>query len=516
MLAACGGQPVDDSTTLHRGNRIEPLSLDPQIAIIMDERTIVADLFVGLYQAGPDGRPVAGLAETVTVSDDGLVWTFRLREARWSDGAPITADDVVAGLRRTIDPDTRNQYPSPLFMIENAEAISSGEQTIDRMGVAALDPLTVEIRLAYPAPYLPTALMYWGQPVPRHVLDAFGEDWVRPENMVTSGPFTLVEWRSSNFIHLRANPHFFDAEAVCLSDVYFYPTMDTAAAERRVRSGELDLNREFSSNSLGFLRENYPDLVETGPGLTVRDVSFNVTSPPFDDQRVREALAMAIDRRFIAEDVFGGAETPLMRPVAAGITGRPESIEPSWASESMENRRANSRRLLEEAGFGPDNPLQFTFYHVPSAGWPRIAPVIQRDWAEIAPWVEVAVLSRDTQLHYDAMRAGDFQVGAQGWVPDFDDPYGYLLQWESSAGDVNYTRWSDPDYDAFIAQALASADPEVRMEMFARAEQLVVDAAPMTPVFVENNKHLVGTRVEGWITNPSAINQSRWLCVSGE
>jgi oligopeptide transport system substrate-binding protein len=515
-LTACGGQPVDDSTTLHRGNRIEPLSLDPQVAIIMDERTIVADLFVGLYEPGPDGRPLLGLADAVSTSEDGLVWTFTLREAVWSDGVQITADDVVAGLWRTVDPETRNQYPSPLFMIENAEAISSGEQEVHLMGVQAIGPRTVEIRLSYPAPYLPSVLMYWGQPIPRHALAEFGEDWVQAENMVTSGPFSLVEWRSSNFIHLRANPQFYDAGSVCLSDVYFYPTMDTAAAERRVRGGELDLNKEFSSASLAFLEENHPNLVQSGPGLTVRDVSFNVTSAPFDNPDVRRALAMAIDRDFITDEVFGGAETALRRPVAAGISGRSDDVAPAWAAIGMEARRLESLRLLEGAGFGPDNPLRFTFYHVPSAGWPRIAPVIQRDWAMIAPWVEVDVLSRDTQLHYDAMRAGDFQVAAQGWVPDFDDPYGYLLQWESSAGEVNYTRWSDPAYDALISEALESVDPARRMDLFARAEQLVVDAAPMTPVFVENNKHLVGQRVEGWITNPSAINPSRWLCVGGE
>jgi oligopeptide transport system substrate-binding protein len=516
LVVSCSGQSADDSTTLHRGNRIEPLSLDPHISIIMDERTIVADLFVGLYEPGPDGRPIPGLAQTVDVSDNGLIWTFGLRDAVWSDGVAISALDVVAGLQRTVDPNTRNQYPSPVYMIENAEEISMGQQSVDHLGVLAVDSKTVQLTLEYPAPYLPSVLMNWGQPVPRHVVSEFGDTWTRPENIVTSGPFSLVEWRTNNFIHLAANSNFYDAAQLCLTDVYYYPTVDTAAAERRVRSGELDLNREFASSSLGFLQERHPALIQMGPGLTVRDVTFNVTSPPFDDPEIRQALSMALDRRFIADDVFGGADTAMWRPIPEGISGRAPAVALRYADLPMDARRATARTMLEAAGYGPDNPLVFTFYYVPSAGWPRIAPVIQADWALIAPWVEVTVSVRDTQLHYDAMRAGDFQAAASGWVADFDDPYAYLLQWESRAGEVNYSRWSNPEYDTLVASALITVDAASRADLFGRAEQLVLDDAPMTPVFVQNNKPLVGERVEGWVTNPAAINQSRWLCLNGE
>jgi oligopeptide transport system substrate-binding protein len=516
LMVSCGGQAVDDTTTLHRGNRIEPLSLDPHVAIIMDERTIVADLFVGLYEPGQDGRPILGLAQSVNVSDDGLTWTFQLRDALWSDGVPITATDVVAGLRRTVNPTTRNQYPSPIYMIENAEAVSLGQEPVDSLGVHAVDTMTVQLLLEYPAPYLPSVLMNWGQPVPEHSVTEFGDSWTRPEHIVTSGPFSLTEWRSNNFIHLAANPLFYDADRVCLTDVYYYPTIDTSAAERRVRSGELDLNREFASSSLGFLMEHHPALIQMGPGLTIRDVTFNVTSPPFDNSDIRQALSMAIDRRFIADDVFGGADTAMWRPIPEGISGRSQTVALRYADLPMDERRATARAMLEAAGYGPDNPLIFTFYYVPSAGWPRIAPVLQADWALIAPWVEVTVSVRDTQLHYDAMRAGDFQAAASGWVADFDDPYAYLLQWESRAGEVNYSRWSNPEYDRLVADALVTVDATARADLFGRAEQLVLDFAPMTPVFVQNNKPLVGERVEGWITNPGAINQSRWLCLNGE
>lgn len=513
VLAACS-QPADDSTVLHRGNRTEPLSLDPHVAVIMDIRTIIADLFVGLYQPGPDGRPVNALAESVSVSEDGLVWTFQLREARWSDGEAITARDVVGGLQRAVDPLTRNQYPVPLYMIENAQPVAEGRLPVEDLGVRALDDRTVEIRLEHTAPYLPSVLMYWGQPVPVHAIDRFGDTWIRPENIVTSGAYHLTEWRTGNFVHLTANPEFFDAGEVCLSEVYYYSTTDTSSAERQVRSGELDLNIEFAGANLEFLTARYPEMVRIGSSVDYRNITFNTSAGPFADPRVRRALSMAIDRDFIARDVLGGADSPANRLVADGIAGRADGVSLDFADRAAEVRRDDARRLLEEAGYGEEHPLSFTFHYVPSAGWPRVAPVIQQDWADIAPWVQVELEVRETQLHYDAMRVGDFVAASSGWVPDFDDPYAYLLLYESRAGEINYSRWVDPQFDALLAEALNEADMDRRSALLGEAEQILLDAAPAAPVFFQNTKQLIGPRVEGWVPNPAAINISRWLCVA--
>jgi len=513
-VSACGSEPADDTATLHRGNRIEPLTLDPHVAVISGERTIIADMFAGLFEPAADASPIPGLAQSYTVSTDGLIWTFDLREASWSDGAPITAGDVVYGLQRALDPMTRNQYPAPLFLIENAQAIAEGRASVDTLGVRAVDERTVVIRVNYPAPYLPSVLMYWGQPVPRHVVDVHGDSWVRAENMVVSGPFQLAEWRSNDFIHLTANPEFYAADAICLTDIFYYPTIDTASAERRVRNGELDLNIEFSGANLEFLQARNPEILEMGPGVVVRDVTFNNALAPFDDVRVRRALSMAIDRRFIANAVLAGADTATFRLVPDGVTGQGAGVGLDFADQPMDQRRAEAGRLLAEAGFGPDNPLEVTLYYQPSAGWPRIAPVIQQDWALIAPWVRAEVAVRDSQLHYDAMRVGDFQVASSGWVGDFDDPYAYLLQYEGRASEINYSRWNDPEFDRLVAQALNTPDVEARATLLAQAEQLFLDASGFAPIFVESRKHLVGSRVTGWITNPFGVNQSRWMCVT--
>ena len=510
-LAACGAPP-DEGVVIHRGNRLEPGSLDPAIALISDERTIVMDMFAGLYEAQADGTPRLGLAQSAEVSEDALTWTFVLREAVWSDGVPITADDVVFGLQRTLDPETGNPYAAPLFPIVNAAEINAGGLPVEALGARAIDDRTVEIRVNYPTPYLPTILMAWGEPQPRHAIEAQGMAWVRPENIVVSGPYRMTEWRTGNFIRLEANPDFYEADQICADTVYFYPTIDTASAERRVRSGELDLNVEFSAANTEFLQASAPELVQTVPGLYMRSIEFNTQNPPFDNVDVRRALAMAIDRRFIANDILGGDDVPAFRSVPDGIPGRADGPRVDYADQPMEARRAEARAMLEAAGFGPDNPLRFTLHYQPAAGWPRIAPVVQQDWRLIADWVEADVQVRDSQIHYAAMRVGDFQVATSSWVPDFLDPYGILLQWETRAGDINHTRWTDPEYDALTDQALNTVDPEARAQLFARAEQLALDAHFSAPVFFEASRKLVSPRITGWVTNPVAVNLSRWLC----
>lgn len=516
-LAACGEAAREDGAVLHRGNMIEPGTLDPHQTLITNEQAIMYDLFLGLAQPGPDGRPVPGLAESWTVSEDGLTWVFHLRAANWSDGLPITAQDVVASLRRTLDAATLNQFPALLFSIRNAEAVNAGSLPPDALGVEALDARTVQLTLAYPAPYLLDVLMQsTAVPVPVHVIAEHGERWTRPENIVVSGPYRLAEWRSFEHIRLVRNEAFHEADAACIDTVYYYPTTDTAAAERRVRNGELDLNTDYLASNDAFLRREAPDLVRSVPGRVLRMLTLNTTRPPFDDVRARRAVAMAIDRDFIADQVLAGADRAAFQFMPDDVPGRTGPARMSQADEPVEARRIAARALLAEAGWGPDNPLRLTFSHQPAASWPRLAPVIQADLSAIAPWVRVEIQTADTPIHYAQMQAGNFDIASDGWAPYFDDAYGYLMVTESAAGEYNYSRWTDPDFDALLTRSHFELDASARGALLAQAEQMLLDSAHYIPVFFENQRALVGPRVEGWTAHARVINPTRWLCVGEE
>jgi oligopeptide transport system substrate-binding protein len=254
---------------LEYGNNGEPQTLDPQKANLVDEASIINDLMLGLTTEAADGSPIPGAATHWETSPDGLVWTFHLREGRWSDGREVTADDFVYGMRRTLDPKTASIYAYLLYVIEGGQAANEGEAPLESVGVKALGPRTVQIRLQHPAPYLPELLKHQSFfPAPKHVVEKHGDQWVQPGRYVSNGAFKLTAWRLGDRITVEKNPYFYEADKVCLDRVNYYPTPDVVSAERRVARGELDLNTRFQSNRYQRLQRTMPGVARTGVGMS--------------------------------------------------------------------------------------------------------------------------------------------------------------------------------------------------------------------------------------------------------
>jgi oligopeptide transport system substrate-binding protein len=455
------------------------------------------------------------MAESWQVSDDGLVWTFQLRDANWSDGEPVTADDFVFAMRRILNPETLSQYASLLFLIENAEDVNTGALPPEELGVVALSPRELEITLEHPAPYLPGLLThYTSYPVPAHLVQEYGDAWIQPANVEVNGAYKLVDWRSNDFVHITKNDAFYDAQNVCIEDIYFYPTVDVNAAERRVRSGELDINTAFPAARLEALMEEIPEYVRVHPYLMTSYLSFNMTAEPFDDVRVRQALAMAIDVDFIVSEVLADGRVVANSLIPPGVANYTEGPTAPWAGEPIAERRAQARRLLEDAGFGPDNPLRFEYTHRNTRDNPRVAPRLQSDWSQIAPWVQADIAGVEAQIHYANMRAGDYEVGDGGWVADYNDPQNFLFLFETRSGPLNYPKYSDPDYDRLVAESSMILDVDERAAVMAEAEAILLEDTPIALTWHEVNKNLVSPRVTGWVDNVVDIHRARYLCIA--
>jgi oligopeptide transport system substrate-binding protein len=379
--------------------------------------------------------------------------------------------------------------------------------------VNALDARTLEIDLEFPAPYLPGLLTHYTTfPVPQHVVEEHGDAWIQPQNIEVNGPYKLVNWRANDFVLAERNPLFWDDQNVCVDEVFYYPTVDNPAAERRVRNGELDLNVDFAGQNLEFLRREVPDYVRINPYLGIVYFSFNTTEAPFDDPRVRNALGMAIDRTFIAEEILQAGQIPAHSFVPPGVNEYPEEARISWFDTPIEERRVMARALLEEAGYGPDNPLQFEYTHRTTGDNPRVAPVVQQDWDMIADWVDAEIIGIETQIHYSNLRAGDYQLGDGGWIGDYNDAYNFLFLAETGSIPMNYSRWSNEAYDTLVDQANRTLDAEERGRMLAEAEQLMLDEMPYIPIVYYVNKALVNPDVTGWEDNLVHIHRTRYLC----
>lgn len=517
-LTACGGggdSADSDSVVLHRGNGAEPLTLDPHKASGTWENNIIGDMFIGLFTENAEAEPIPGMATDWSVTDDGLSWTFTLRDAVWSDGEPVTAEDFEFAFRRIMDPATLANYASLLYPIRNARQVNAGELPPEDLGVTAIDERTLRIDLEFPAPYLPGLLTHYTTfPVPQHVVEQYGDAWVQPQNIVTNGPYTLVNWRANDFVLTERNELFWDNENVCVDEVFYYPTVDNPAAERRVRNGELDLNVDFAGQNLDFLRREIPDYVRVHPYLGIVYFAFNTTEAPFDDPRVRNALSMAVDREFIATDILRAGQIPAYSFVPPGVNAYPSDARVTWEDVPVEERREMAREMLIEAGYGPDNPLRFEYSHRTTGDNPRVAPVVQQDWSLIADWVQPEIVGIETQIHYANLRAGDFSLGDGGWIGDYNDAYNFLFLGESDSVPMNYSRWSNPEYDALVEQANRTLDAEERGDLLSDAEQILLDDSPYMPLVYYVNKALVNPAVTGWEDNLTHIHRTRYLCLA--
>ncbi len=516
ILSGCGGnkEAEEIGLTLHRGNAAEPFSLDPHQSSGTWENNIIGDMFVGLFTENEAGEPVPGMAENWSTSEDGKIWTFTLREANWSDGVPVTAHDFVFSLRRILNPDTLAQYASLLFAIKNAQAINNGELPLDDLGVRAIDERTLEIVLEYPAPYLPGLLThYTSMPVPAHIVKEKGSEWIKPENVQVNGPFKLEEWRTNDYVHSVKNPRFFDADNVCLNEIFYYPTVDNNSAERQVREGRLDLNTDFPGQKLEFLNKQLPGYVRVHPYLGTTYFSFYTRTKPFDDKRVRNALGMALDRDFMTAEILKSGQIPAYSLVPPGMANYPKGARVLWAGLSLDERRTEAKKLLVEAGFGPDNPLNFEYVYRNTRDNPRVAPAVQADWNDIAPWVNVTITGTETQILYANLRSGEFEVSDGAWIADYNDAQNFLYLLETRTGQMNYAKYSNPEYDDLVDRSNKELDVEKRAALMRKAEQIMLDDMPIIPMWYEVNRALVDPRVSGWTDNIVDIHRSRYLCI---
>ena len=513
-LAACGNaNSPDPARTLQIGNFAEPGTLDPNKLDGSWEGRIADGLFMGLTTNFANGDVAPGMATSWTTSSDGLTWTFKLRDAVWSDGTPVTAADFVSGMQRLMTSVPASSSVGVYFFIENAEAVRNGTMPANALGVRAPDPKTVEFKLNRPAPYFPR-LLSWANaaPVPRHMIASYGEAWIKPEHMVGNGPYLLKEWKPGDFVHLTKNPRFFDAASVCLNDLYFYPSKDVIAAERAVRSGSLDMNFDFSGSRLAEIKKNMPGYAHVTQGQRTSYINFNMRRPEFQDLRVRQALSMAVDRDFIAMKVLADGSEPAYSIVPKGIKSYAGgTVTLASKGQSQDLRVAKAKDLLEAAGYGPNKPLVLTFAHRNSGEVPKIAPVLQANWQSIAPWVKISLQGNDNAIHYASLQRGDYQFADASWGTITSDAIEHL-EIIRTGGGSNDGAFSDPVYDKLLDKAARTTDIKQREKAFLEAEARALDQLGITPVIFDSMRHLVNPRITGYQINGTGDNPFRLMC----
>jgi oligopeptide transport system substrate-binding protein len=499
---------------LEYGNTAEPATLDPQKYNGEWEQNIIMEMMIGLTASDQHGRTIPGLATHWETSADNLTWTFHLRDADWSDGLPVTADDFVAGFQRLFDPKVAAPQASQFYAIKNSLPITAGKMPLSALGVRAIDARTLEIKLEQPWPVMLEFLNGPATvPAPRQAVSKWGDAWVQPGRYVSNGPYLLKTWALGDRVTIEKNPRYFEADKVCFDRVNFYPTTDTVSAERRVRSGELDLNTNVVSNRVARLRQpgQMPGYVHTDQYAGLLFLVFNLRDvPELRDVRVRQAISMAIDRDFIANKLLRGGQIPATSYVPPGMVDYDNKAKVYWADWPLERRQAEARRLMAAAGYKPGHKLKLEFKYRNSADPVAYLPSIQADMKAIG--VEAELVVNETQVAYAAYDVRDFEVGEAGWGGGID-AYGFLYLFRKDTGSQNNSGYDNPKFDAILDQAKGEVDFKKRSALFAQAEQMILDDAPIAPIYFLADRNLVNPNITGWSGNIVNIHRVRFMCL---
>jgi ABC-type oligopeptide transport system substrate-binding subunit len=503
--------PAAAEKVLRIANQGEPETLDPHKTSTTVESNILRNLFEGLVVQDPKGNVAPGVAESWSVSQDGLTYRFHLRgNAAWSNGEPMTADDFVYSLRRIEDPKVNSQYAEVLYPIRNAEEVNTGKAEVATLGVKALDPATVEITLKAPTPYFLQLLTHQtALPVSAKAVAEFGAEWVRPGKMVSNGAYMLADARPGAAIRVVRNPHYWDAGKVSIDTVVFDPSEDRGNVLRRYRAGELDIIYEdLPNDQLDWLRQNMAKELHIAPYAGVYYFTFNMTKPPFNDLRVRQALTMAVNREVLVEKITLAGELPAYGFVPDS-TANYASQKFAWAGMSQSAREAEAARLMREAGYGPNKPLKFQLAYNTSENHKKIAVALAAMWKKLG--VEVELVNSELKVHYANLRQGDFQLGRAGWIADYNDAQNFLFLVQTTTKQQNFSRFSNPDYDRLMDQASVTGDMAARAKLMEQAETILLREVPVLPLYFYVSKGLVSPKVSGWMDNPFNVHNVRDL-----
>lgn len=503
-------------TVLHRGNSGEPQTLDQANTSIDIEAFILKDLYEGLTIYDAKGEIVPGAAESWTVSDDGTVYNFKIRDnAKWSDGSPVTAEDFVFSYQRVQNPETAAKYANILYPIKNAEKINKGEMPIDQLGIKAVDEKTLEVTLERPTPFFLELLAHQtALPVSKASVEKNGKDFVKPGVMVSNGAYKLQSHVPNDNLVVVKNEHHWDAANTQIDKVIFYPIDDQAASVRRFEANEMDLVYNFSADQISRLRESYGEQVRVTPSVSTYYYVFDTRQEPYSDVRVRQALSMSVDRDFLANEIYSGAQIPTYSLVPDGLGGY-EAAKADFADISQLDREDKAIELMTEAGYGEGGkPLNIEIRYNTNPNHERVATAVADMWKNTFG-ANVTLTNLDVASHYAYLQEGGaFNVARAGWVADYADAENFLALNISTNTSFNYGRYSNPEYDALMAKSYEERDPEARKQILHDAEVILMRDQPIAPLMSSANLWLVSDRVSGWQDNANNEHLSRFLRVA--
>jgi hypothetical protein len=542
-LSGCGGsksntEPAADSTkaaengdtkksgdgkkilTIQLGPDVE--SIDPALNSAVDGANYILYAFENLLKIDKEGKVVPGLAEKYEISDDQLTWTFHLRDGlKWSDGSDFTAEDFVYSWQRMVDPNVAAPYAQTVLgMVEGYdEAIgkpdAEGNTTIDpdptKLKVEAPDDKTLIVHMAKPTPYFDKLAAFVSlSPVKKDVVEANPDGWsIDPKTYISTGPFKLTDWKPGSYLMFEKNENYWDADSVKLDGIKCLLMEDQNAAFSAYESGDALMIKSIPTQEITTLKERADYYLD--PILGTYYLDLNNTLDEFKDSRVREALSLALDRKYVSEVITSGTYTPASGFVSEGVTDWDgtvwqDNITDSSAYINVEDHAGNlakAKELLKEAGYENGVGLPEMVYSTNDASYhKKIAEYLQQAWGELGLKVEVNIV--EWKSFTPQRRSGNYQIARDGWVMDYNDPSN-ILELALTGNGNNNAKYSNPEFDALMEKAATEKDPQTRFGYFHQAEDLMMKDTAMVPLLYYNDFYLQSDKIKGSWHSPDGF-----------
>ncbi|MCG3462788.1 oligopeptide ABC transporter substrate-binding protein OppA [Xenorhabdus bovienii] len=494
------GVQLAEKQVLVRNNGSEPQSLDPHKIEGVPESNIARDLFEGIVINGPNGEILPGVA-THWENQEFKVWTFHLRkDAKWSNGDPVTAQDFVYSWRRLADPNTASPYASYLQYahIINVDDVIKGKQKPESLGVKALDDHTFQVTLSEPVPYLVRLLIHSTMsPVHRATVEKYGDRWTQPQNFVGNGAYKLKSWSINERLVFERSPTYWDNKNTIIDQVTFLPISSEVTDVNRYRSGEIDItHNNLPIELFQKLKKEIPDQLRVNPYLCTYFYEINNQKPPFNDPRVRTALKLGMDRDLITNKVKNQGDTPAYGWVPPYIANFKDE-KPDWYTKlNQQQRNEEAKKLLAEAGFSKDNPLKISLLYNTSDLHKKMAIAAAAIWKKNIG-VEVSLENQEWKTFLDTRHQGNYDIARAGWCADYNEPTTFLnvkLSYSSN----NTAHYKSEAFDALMKEALKVKSDAERAEIYKQANALIDKDSAVVPLYYYVSTRLVKPYVGGY------------------
>ncbi|WNC15321.1 peptide ABC transporter substrate-binding protein [Brevibacillus brevis] len=520
-LAGCGGgdtkageQNGQAANEENKGPKVlrmnmhsEPPTADPALAEDSTSGALLRATFDGLTRIGEDGKPHESVAEKIDVSEDGLTYTFHLRDSKWSNGDPVTAKDFEFAWKRALDPKLGSTYAYQLYYLKNAEEYNTGKAKAEDVGVKALDDKTLEVKLKNPTPFfLELTAFYTYFPVNQKVVEANPKWASEAKTHVGNGPFKLETWEHKSKVVLAKNENYWDKDTVKLDKIDFSMVEDENTELSMFDNGDLDWAgapmSALPTDAVPALKDS--GKMQTHPIAGTYMYKFNTEKAPFNNAKIRKAFAYAIDRQLIIDNVTQTNQQPAMGLVPPTMS---VAAGPYFKDNDIETAKKLLAEGMKEEGLTKLPPLTLTFNT--SEGHKKIAEAIQDQWKK-AFGVDVKLENKEWKVFLDDMHQGNFQIARSSWTGDFNDPINFLELFKYKKGGNNDTNWENKKYQELLDKSALEKDPEKRKQILAEAEALFMDEMPAAPIYYYTHSYVKSDKVKGVVLDGLGFVDWKW------